>query len=122
MITGIHKSKILTKHLSCECKYKFDGRNCNPNQKWNNEKSRCECKKHNICEKYYIWNPVTCSFKNNKYLANIMDDSVITCDAIIDAEAKSYDRETKTVLINFNDKKATCKRQNFYLTFYLRFY
>ena len=33
-----------------------------------------------------------------------MDDSVITCDEIIDA-----DEETKTVPTNFNDKNITCK-------------
>ena len=38
MITGINKSKRLTKHISCECKCKFDGRKCNPNQRWNNDK------------------------------------------------------------------------------------
>ena len=26
MITEISKSKTLTKHISCECKYRFDGR------------------------------------------------------------------------------------------------
>ena len=26
MITGISESKILTKHISCECKCNFDGR------------------------------------------------------------------------------------------------
>ena len=31
-----------------------------------------------------------------------MDDSMITCNEIIDAEAKPYDEETKTVPINFN--------------------
>ena len=30
MITEL---KILTKHVSCECKYKFDGRYCNSNLK-----------------------------------------------------------------------------------------
>ena len=49
MVTGINRSKTLTKHLSCECKYKFDDRKCK--QKWNNNKCRCECTKHNICEK-----------------------------------------------------------------------
>ena len=44
IITGINKSKILTKHISCECKCKFDGGKCNSNQKWNNDKCRCECK------------------------------------------------------------------------------
>ena len=25
-ITGINESKTLTKHISCECKYRFDGK------------------------------------------------------------------------------------------------
>ena len=29
MITGINESKILTKHISCKCKCKFDDRKCN---------------------------------------------------------------------------------------------
>ena len=52
----------------------------------------------------HVWNPATCNCKNGKYLASIMDDSMITCDEIIE----SYDEET-----NFNEKKATCKMQNF---------
>ena len=62
--------------------------------------------KHNICEKDYIWNPATCSCE--KYLASVMDDSLIICDEVIDAEAKS---KTKT---NFN-KKAAYKSQNLYI-------
>ena len=42
-----------------------------------------------------------------------MNDSVITCDEIIDAEAKLNDEETKTCPRNFNKRKATCKTQNF---------
>ena len=42
-----------------------------------------------------------------------MNDSVITCDEIIDAEAKLNDEETKTCPKNFNKGKATCKTQNF---------
>ena len=38
MITGINESKALTKHISCECKCRFDGRKCNSNQWWNNDK------------------------------------------------------------------------------------
>ena len=45
MITGINESKTLTRHISCECKCKFDGTKCNSNQWWNNDKCRCECKK-----------------------------------------------------------------------------
>ena len=38
MITGINESKILTKHVSCESKCKFDGRKCSLNQNLNNDK------------------------------------------------------------------------------------
>ena len=38
MITGKNKSKFLTKDISCKCICKFDGRSCNSDQKWNNNK------------------------------------------------------------------------------------
>ena len=38
LITETNDSKILTKHASCKCKSKFDGRKCNSNHKWNNDK------------------------------------------------------------------------------------
>ena len=106
LITGINESKTLTKHISCECKCKFNGRNCNSDQWWNNDKCRCECKKRHVCEKDYVWNPGTCNCENGKYLASIMDDSAIMCDEIIE----SYKEEA-----NFNEKKATCNTQNFYI-------
>ena len=34
-------------------------------------KCRCECKKHDLCEKDYIWNPATRNCENGKYLASI---------------------------------------------------
>ena len=39
-----NESNILTKDISCECKYKFDGKNSY--QWWNNDKCLCKCKKH----------------------------------------------------------------------------
>ena len=32
MIKRKNESETLTEHISCECKYKFDGRKCNSNQ------------------------------------------------------------------------------------------
>ena len=32
MIAGINESKILTKHISCKCKYRFDEKECNSEQ------------------------------------------------------------------------------------------
>ena len=56
--------------------------------------------------------PVTCNCENGKYLVSIIDDSMIICDEVI----KSYQEEIKTVPTNFNEKKVTFKRQNFYIT------
>ena len=88
---------------------------CNSDQWWNNDKFLCECKKLHIYEKGYIWNPATCSCQNGKYSASNVDDSAITSDEIIDAEAKSNNEEIKTFPTNFNDKNITYKTQNFYI-------
>ena len=101
------------KHISGDCKCKFDGRKCNSDQWWNNGKCRFECKKCHVCEKYYIWDPATCSCENEKFLASIIDDSVNTQDAI----RESYGEETKLIPENFNEKIATCKTQDFYILF-----
>ena len=39
MITEINESKTFTKHMSCECKCKFDGRNRNSYEWWNNNRT-----------------------------------------------------------------------------------
>ena len=49
-------------------------------------------------EKDYVWNPATFKCENRKYLASIVDDSVITCDEVIE----SNNEEIKTIPINFN--------------------
>ena len=98
MITGISESKALTKHLSCRCYCKFDGRKCNLNQKWN----KCQCesknpKEPNFCKNGYIWNPALCSCENDKYLAGIIGDSVKAFHEII--------KEIIWVPTNFNGKR-----------------
>ena len=109
MITGINVSKILTKHVSCECKSRFDGKKCNSNHWWNNNKCWCECKKINVCEKDYVWNLTACNCENRKYLASIMDVTTIICDEVI----KSYDEKIKTIPKNFNEKKYDLKHTKF---------
>ena len=53
MASKINETKILTKHISCDCKRKFDSATCNSNQKWNNETCRCKCKDYHKCKKDY---------------------------------------------------------------------
>ena len=93
MITGIDELKKLTKHILCECKCKFD-----------RKKYQCECEKYNAYEKkkiiFGILLHVVAEMENIyvKYL-------VITCDEIIDVEAKSYDEERKAIPTSSNEKK-----------------
>ena len=93
MITGNNELKTLTQHFLCECKCKFDGKKCNSDQWWSNYKSQCECNKHHMREKDYVWNPATCNSENEKYLASIMDDSVITHDEIIYTEETNFNKK-----------------------------
>ena len=63
MIAGINESKKITKHISCKCERKFYSRKCNSNQKWNNDKGKCESKnfaEHHVCEKDYFESCSTC--------------------------------------------------------------
>ena len=68
MITGINESKTLTRHISCECKCKFDGRNI-------------------ICMKKILFGILL------HVLASIMDDSVITYDEIINVKETSFNEK-----------------------------
>ena len=77
MITGINESKTFAKYISRKCKCKFDERKRNSDQWWNNDKCRCECKKHHLHQKDYIWNLSTCSCENCNYSASIMVDSAL---------------------------------------------
>ena len=60
-------------------------------------------------KKIYIWNPSAYSCKNGKYLASIIDDSVITCDEVI------YMKGRKTIR-----KNIICERKRLFirLSFY----
>ena len=101
MITGTNELNVWL--------YGFVGKKCNTDQLWNNGRSLCECKKRNICEKDYIWNSATCSFQSGKYLSSIVNDSAITRDEIIDADAKSNNEETKTFPKSFTQDNVTDK-------------
>ena len=106
MITRTNESKTLTKHISCDCKHKFDGRKCNSNQQWN---------KHLHRRVYKTQQNITYMKKNifeilrrllDEHSKSIIGDSVITCNEITDAVAQSYDDTSDAM--SKNNKKATC--------------
>ena len=74
----------MTKHISCDCKCKFNSATCNSNQKWNNKTCQCESKNDRKCKNDCSRNPSTCFCKNSKYLKSIADTSVIACDEVVD--------------------------------------
>ena len=57
MIKNKNEAKVMTEHISLDCKCKFNSRTCNSNQKWNNETCQCECKNYRSCKEDYSWNP-----------------------------------------------------------------
>ena len=63
---------------------------------WKSERTSCVWK-------IYIWNPATCSCKNGKYIASIIDHSVITCDEIIDTTKSTSTKivPAKSTSMNF---------------------
>ena len=100
--------KTLKKHISCECKYKNDGRKCYSNQKWSNDKCRSECKnsRKHVCKKDYIWNPITSTCEIGKYLQSIIPDSVSTCDKNLEVTISA---RTKVFRRNYSNKNYSSK-------------
>ena len=107
------------KHISWECKCRFNEKKCNSDQWRNNDKCWCECKKCHVCKKKYVRNPATCNCENGKYLASFMDDSAITHDEVIESynEDQKLSRKKKQIFIK-RKQPVKCKIFIFYLYFY----
>lgn len=89
----MNELKILTKHISCKCKYKLDGRKCDSYKKRNNYKYQSKWKKYHIYVKTIIYGTLRyVVVRDGKYLTSIIDDSVITSDETM--------KERKTIPTN----------------------
>ena len=96
-------------YISWEWKSRFDGRNYNSDEWWNNDKCWCECEKRNVWEKHYVWNLSTCNCENGKYLETIMDE-VFRSNYLW--WSYRFITTKKQILMK---KIATCKTGNFYI-------
>ena len=83
MITNKDEAKVMTEHISCDCKCKFNRTTCKSNQRWNNKTCQSEYKNYRKRKEDYSWNPSTCICENSKYLKSAADTSVTKCDEII---------------------------------------
>ena len=113
---------MLVKDISCDCECKFNGSTCYPNQKWNNDKWQCECKKCRECKKGYSWNLSICTCENSRYSKGIAEISVIACHEIINATDSASTNVTiitsikvrSNMITNYDDKTVKYK-MNFYI-------
>ena len=112
MIRRKTESNLLTEHISCDCKCRFDTKKCNLNLIWNNDQCRCQCKrplKEYLCKKYCICNPNKCACErdihSNNYTINIANNLILTYK-------DEYDDET------LNDTKRTIKPSSSFKNLY----
>ena len=104
MIPGKNESNILTKDISCECTCRFDEKNVIQINGGTSVNVDVSIKNVVYLKKIILGILVHVVVK----MENIMHDSVIMCDEIIDAE------ETKTI-----PKNITCRTKIFYFFTYL---
>ena len=100
MITNKSEAKTMAKHISCNCRCKFNSAACNSNQKWNNKTCQCEWKYYLTCKIDYSWNHSTCFCENDKCLKSISDTSVIAWDEIISVMDIVSNKMTITIATN----------------------
>ena len=54
MITKKNEAKKMVKHISCDCKCKFNSLSCSSNQKWNNETCQSDRTNYGTCKKIIV--------------------------------------------------------------------
>ena len=67
-----------------------------------------KCKNYQTCKKDYGWNTSICVCENGRHLKSVADDSLVTCDEIMNSTG-SVSTNVTTVLKKFHNKKVRCK-------------
>ena len=68
-MTRTSETRHVEWHETCKCECKCGTNCCNNKQRWNKDKSRCECKElidKEVCDKGFIWNPSNCECEFDK--------------------------------------------------------
>ena len=110
LISWKNQAKQIKWHESCKCVCKLDPIICNNKQKWNKDKSRCQCKKlvHKKCDNDFIWNPSSCKYKCKKKASHLL---IKQCEnEIIQNKTQSVNKYNKTMSIKeCNTSLNSCK-------------
>ena len=124
-------------HKTCKSKCRLDASLSNNEQRWNEDKCRCECKElieKGMCDKGFIWNPSNCEcecgkscdvgeyldYKNCKFRNKLVDKLVEECSEKIDGN-KMLHKETLDV-ISLNYYKKVCNSCTIYIVLFAVFF
>ena len=84
LMSGTNETRHIKWHEMRKCKCRLDESVCNNNQRWNDDKCRCEFKElidKGVCDKGYAWNPSNCECECDKScdIAEYSDDENFKC-------------------------------------------
>ena len=116
LMSRINETRHIKWHETCKCICRLSASFSNNRQRWNEDKSRCECKEligERICDKGFIWRPINCEsecdkscdigeyldYKNCKCRNSIVDKLVEEWTKIIE-ENKIYNETLNTISSN----------------------
>ena len=86
MITGTIDAKTLAKHVTYDCKCKFENTACNSNQNGIMKSANVSAKSYGMHKNNFNWNPSICICENERYSKSNADTSVLVCDEIIKSQ------------------------------------
>ena len=127
----INETRSIEWHETCKCTCRLHEIICNNNQRWNEDKCRCECKKlidKGVSDKGYIFNPSNCEcecdkscnisqdldYSDCKYKKKLIDPVIEGCTESDDKTklvniTVENDDETKIVNITVENKTSSYK-------------
>ena len=107
-----NEARYIQWHETCKCKCRLDAIVCNNRQRWNNDKSRCECKELiDKGDKDFIRNPSNCECECDKScdIGEYLDYENCKCrkrmiDKLVDECTKTV-KEVKPAIITLAENK-----------------
>ena len=134
LLSGTNETRRIEQNEKCKSKYRFEHSLYNNKQRWNDDKSRCECKKlidKGVGDKGFIRNPSNCEcdcykscdfseyldYKNCKCKKTLVDKSVERSSA---EQCTENIEEIRLVEITSskNENKYTCSSCTLYIVLF----